>query len=145
MMFNRRADRLKLVIGEGSTITGDVESLGTVIVNGTIIGHIAGEKAVLGEKAFVKGDITAKSVIMEGRIEGSLRGKELVEIGATGKVIGDIYASRLSIMEGAVFQGKCCMIQNESPEQQEKMPAGQFEDGKVVELFVKEKSGSSGS
>ncbi len=140
-MFNRRANRLKLVIGEGSKITGDVEALGTIIIDGTIIGQVTGEKAVLGEKAYVQGDIVAGSIIMEGKIEGNLRGKERVELGATGHVVGDIYTSRLSIMEGAVFHGRSYMIQTDYLERNEPVPAGQAEDGKIVELFAKEKSG----
>jgi len=138
-MFNRKADRLKLVLGEGSKITGDIEALGTIIVDGTIIGHVIGEKAILGEKAYIKGDVVANNIIMGGKIDGSLKGKERVELRATGQVFGDIHTSRLSIMEGAIFQGKSYMIQTERVEQEEKRPAGQPDDGKVVELFIKEK------
>ena len=31
-MFSKKADRLKLILGENSKITGDVESPGTVFV-----------------------------------------------------------------------------------------------------------------
>ena len=138
-MFNRKADRLKLVLGEGSKITGDIEALGTIIIDGTIVGHVVGEKAILGEKAYIKGDVAANNIIMGGKIDGSLKGKERVELRATGQVFGDIHTSRLSIMEGAIFHGKSYMIKTERVEQEEKKPAGQPDDGKVVELFIKEK------
>ncbi|MFH1079812.1 MAG: polymer-forming cytoskeletal protein [Pseudomonadota bacterium] len=139
-MFNRKADRLKLVLGEGSKITGDIEALGTIIIDGTVVGHVIGEKAILGEKAYIKGDVTANNIIMGGKIDGNLKGKERVELRATGQVLGDIHTSRLSIMEGAIFHGKSYMIQTERAEKEEKMPAGQSDDGKVVELFIKEKT-----
>jgi len=138
-MFNRKADRLKLVLGEGSKITGDIEALGTIIVDGTVVGHIIGEKAILGEKAYIKGDVAANNIIMSGKIDGSLKGKERVEIRSTGQVFGDIHTNRLSIMEGAIFHGKSYMVQTGRAEQEEKRQAAQPDDGKVVELFIKEK------
>lgn len=140
-MFNRKADRLKLVLGESSIITGDIEALGTIIVDGTVVGHILGEKVILGEKAHVRGNIAAKSIIVGGKIDGYLKGKERVELKATAQVIGDIITSRLSVVEGAVFHGTSCMMQMDPLEQDEKKPAGQTDDGKVVELFVKDKTG----
>lgn len=139
-MFSRKADRLKLVIGEGSKITGNIEALGTIILDGTVVGHVIGEKAIVGEKAYVKGDVVANNIIMAGKIDGCLKGKERVELRATSKVCGDIYTSRLSVMEGAIFQGASYMIQPDQTEQDQSKPSGQHDDSKVVELFLKEKS-----
>jgi cytoskeletal protein CcmA (bactofilin family) len=110
-MFNRKANRLKLVIGEGSKITGDIEALGTIVLDGTVVGHMMGEQVIIGEKAYVKGDIVANNIILAGKIDGCLKGKERVELCATGKVYGDIYTMRLSVMEGAIFHGQSSMIQ----------------------------------
>jgi cytoskeletal protein CcmA (bactofilin family) len=140
-MFNRKADRLKLVLGESSKITGDIEALGTIIVDGTVIGHITGEKVILGERAYVKGDIDANNIIVGGKIDGCLKGNQRVELRAVAQVIGDIFTSRLSIAEGAIFHGQSSMIQADRVEQDENKPAGQPEDGKVVELFFKDKTG----
>lgn len=140
-MFNRKADRLKLVLGESSKITGDIEALGTIIVDGTVIGHIMGERVILGEKAYIRGNIAANSIIVGGKIDGCLKGKERVELRAAAQVFGDIFTSRLSIVEGAIFHGQSSMIQADRVEQDENKPAGQPEDGKVVELFFKDKTG----
>jgi cytoskeletal protein CcmA (bactofilin family) len=140
-MFNRKADRLKLVLGESSKITGDIESLGTIIVDGTVVGQIMGERVILGAKAYVRGDVAAKGIIVGGKIDGCLKGAERVELKTTAQVQGDIYTSRLSIVEGAVFHGKSWMIQSDPIEQDEKKQAGQTDDGKIVELFLKDKKG----
>lgn len=138
-MFNRKADRLKLVLGESSRITGDIEALGTILVDGMVAGHITGEKVILGEKAHVRGNIAAKSIIIGGKIEGCLDGRERVELRATAQVLGDIVTSRLSIVEGAIFHGTSSMIQAvEAPEQEEKKPAGQAVD-RVVEFLVRDR------
>jgi cytoskeletal protein CcmA (bactofilin family) len=140
-MFNRKADRLKLVLGESSKITGDIESLGTIIVDGTVVGHIMGEKVILGAKACVRGDIAAKTIIVGGKIDGCLNGKERVELKASAQVLGDICTSRLSVVEGAIFHGTSLMIQSGTLEQDGKKPEAQADDGKIVELFLKDKTG----
>jgi cytoskeletal protein CcmA (bactofilin family) len=108
-MFNRKSDKLEMVLGENSKIIGDVESAGTILVEGTILGNLQGEKVILGEKAYVKGDISANSISIAGKIEGHLLGKENVELRNTAKVFGDIVTKSLSMMDGAFFNGMCRM------------------------------------
>ncbi|MDQ5985581.1 MAG: hypothetical protein CSYNP_01294 [Syntrophus sp. SKADARSKE-3] len=108
-MFNRKSDKLEMVLGENSKIIGDVESAGTILVEGTILGNIQGEKVILGEKAYVKGDISANSISIAGKIEGHLLGKENVELRNTAKVFGDVVTKSLSMMDGAFFNGMCRM------------------------------------
>jgi cytoskeletal protein CcmA (bactofilin family) len=142
-MFNRKADRLRLILGESSKISGDVEALGTIIVDGTIIGHVTGEKVILGDKACVRGNIAANYIIIGGMAEGQLRGKERVELRATGRVHGDIFTIRLSVMEGAVFNGTSYMDQMEKNNQSDQAGSKAEEPGdrKVLELLFKGKSG----
>ncbi|OPY11564.1 MAG: Polymer-forming cytoskeletal [Syntrophus sp. PtaB.Bin001] len=108
-MFNRKSDKLEMVLGENSKTTGDVESLGTILVEGSILGNLQGEKVILGEKASVKGDISANSISIAGRIEGILIGKNSVEIKGTARIFGDIYTKSMTMMDGAIFNGMCCM------------------------------------
>ena len=48
-------------------------------------------------------------MFVSGTVRGELRGKERVEITATGKVWADITTPRLMIEEGALFEGRCSM------------------------------------
>jgi cytoskeletal protein CcmA (bactofilin family) len=104
-MFNRKSDKLELILGKNSKITGDVESTGTILIQGTIIGNIHSDKVILGEKSYVKGDIFAGIISIAGKIDGCMEGKESVEVKVTGHISGDITARRLSVMEGAIFNG----------------------------------------
>jgi len=108
-MFAKKSDKLEMVLGEHSKIAGDVESSGTVLVEGTILGNVKGEKVILGEKAYVKGDISANDIIVAGRIEGRLLGTESVEIKATARIFGDLITKSLSVVSGAHFNGLCSM------------------------------------
>jgi len=61
MMFNRKSDKLELVLGENSKITGDVESDSflpvqhTVILRQKIEGEIEGTHDILGAQASLTG------------------------------------------------------------------------------------------
>ena len=130
-MFHRRADRLKMVLGENARITGDVESTGAVFIDGAIRGNVEGAKVILGEHGCVDGDIKAGTIIIGGTVTGRLDGAEKVEIKATGRVAGDIETKVLVITAGGVFNGNVRMegAGNSS---------GECGDGKVVEFLVME-------
>ena len=108
-MFNRKSNKLEMVLGENTKFTGNVESLGTILVEGTIRGNLQGEKVILGEKAFVQGDISANCISIAGKIEGHLLGKESIEIKSTARIAGDILTKSISMMDGAIFNGMCRM------------------------------------
>ena len=53
----------------------------------------------------VKAEIHAKNVIIAGDVTGSIFASELVEIRLSGSVLGNINCSRISILDGANFNG----------------------------------------
>jgi cytoskeletal protein CcmA (bactofilin family) len=108
-MFNRKSNKLEMVLGENSKVTGDVASLGTILVEGTILGNLECEKVILGEKAYVKGNISSNTISVAGKIEGNLLGRESVEIKNSAQISGDITTKSLSMVDGAVFNGMCRM------------------------------------
>ena len=108
-MFTKNTEKLESFIGQNSHFKGDIETKGTLRVDGTLDGNVKADWVILGEKAQLKGDITARGVIVGGKIEGNVKAKELVEIKSKGVVNGDIDAGKLSIAEGAVFNGKASM------------------------------------
>ena len=130
MFNNRKSDRLELVIGESSKITGYVESAGTILIEGTIIGNLHGNKVILGEKSYVKGDISANNISIAGKIEGQLKGKESIEVKATGHISGDMVTRHLSMMKGAIFNGMSSMDDADQGQTEET-------DRKVVEFAAK--------
>jgi hypothetical protein len=86
---------------------------------------------VLGKTLLFRGELTAEEdVILQGRVEGSIRharnliigpegsvlgdvyGSEAVIVRATAQVRGNIFAPRVGIMEGATFNGRVEMDPN---------------------------------
>jgi cytoskeletal protein CcmA (bactofilin family) len=108
-MFAKKVDRLESFIGTNSVFKGDIETKGTLRIDGTLNGNVNADWVILSEKAILKGDITARGSIMGGKMEGNLKVKELVEVKSKGVIIGDVYTSKLSIVEGGVLNGRVSM------------------------------------
>ncbi len=101
------------LIGLNSDFRGELNTKGELRIEGSIHGPVSADSVILGQAATVKGEITAKRVIVEGRVEGNLKAKEFVEIKSTGKVFGEIFTDKIRIMEGGVVNGKVEMVADE--------------------------------
>jgi cytoskeletal protein CcmA (bactofilin family) len=108
-MFNRNTEKLESLVGVNSNFRGDIDTKGTLRVDGKMEGNINADWVILGEKALITGDIAARGIIIAGRVEGNLKAKEIVEIKSKGQVSGDISALKLTIAEGGSFDGRSVM------------------------------------
>jgi len=59
-----------------------------------------------GSNATVKAEISARDLVVRGRVEGKLTANEKIQIWNTARVEGDMKADRISIEEGAELHGK---------------------------------------
>jgi cytoskeletal protein CcmA (bactofilin family) len=113
-MFSKNTEKIESFIGMNSSFKGDIETKGTLRIDGMMEGNVNADWIILGEKASVKGDLTARGIIIGGRVEGNLQAKEIAEIKSKGQVFGDIRSSKLTIMEGGLFDGRSSMSREES-------------------------------
>ncbi|MFP6583760.1 MAG: polymer-forming cytoskeletal protein [Candidatus Hydrogenedentota bacterium] len=112
MLEKKKLDENNVVtiIGPGTTITGEIESKGTVRVEGTVNGRIDCEDTiVIHESGHVKADLIAGQVIISGTVEGNTFAHDRLEVTNQGKIVGNITAPRISIAEGVIFEGQCTM------------------------------------
>lgn len=103
---------LRSFLGEGTKIIGDVKFTEIMRVDAQISGTVWSEvgSLVVMEKGHIKADIEVGSIEVGGTVEGKIVAKTSVKLLATGRVYGDIYTPALIIEYGAVFDGKCNMI-----------------------------------
>ena len=113
-MFHKNTEKLEALIGANSSFKGDIETKGTLRIDGSMEGNVNADWVILGEKATLKGDITARGIVVGGRIDGNLRAKEIVEIKAKGHVFGDIHTNKLTVVEGGILDGRTSMTKEES-------------------------------
>ncbi len=105
-MFSKNSEKLESLIGARTEFQGEFTVKGTLRVDGRIDGRVNADCVVLSETGVIKGEIIAQKIIVGGKIEGNLRAKEILEIKATGKVLGEIFANKISVTEGGEFNGK---------------------------------------
>jgi cytoskeletal protein CcmA (bactofilin family) len=60
----------------------------------------------IGPNGSVKADVIAREVIVRGKIEGKVTGRDRVQLWSTGQVMGEVQTDRLSIEDGALLRGK---------------------------------------
>jgi cytoskeletal protein CcmA (bactofilin family) len=106
MMFSKDNEQLESFIGSGTEFQGELKVKGTLRVDGQFDGKVNAAYIILGETGVIKGEVSARKMIIGGKVEGNLRGQEIIEIKATGKVFGDIFTKKISIAEGANLNGK---------------------------------------
>jgi cytoskeletal protein CcmA (bactofilin family) len=105
-------DKIESVIGRSLVVKGDIQSSGTLRVDGAVEGTISARGTVIiANEGTVKADIKADHVVIGGTINGNVTAREKVEILNTGKLHGDVgtIAFGLVVREGAIFEGACKM------------------------------------
>ncbi len=108
-MFGKKQPRMETIIGPQTTLQGELNTTGTVRIDGMLEGNINAEWVIIGENGSIKGDVTAKGMVVGGKVKGNIRSGDVVEIKQKGEVFGEIYTTNLVIMEGAVFEGRSYM------------------------------------
>lgn len=98
------------IIGNGTSVTGDVNSSGDIRIDGKLQGNLNSKsKLVLGSTGKLIGEVFCKNAEISGEIDGKITVEELLVLKASAQINGDIIASKLSIEPGAVFTGTCNM------------------------------------
>lgn len=107
------------IITNGTVIKGDITATGDFRLDGTLEGNIQlNGKLVVGDTGVVNGNILCMNANIIGTVNGNLSVKELLSLHSTARVKGDILINKLSIEPGAVFTGKCCMLDEVRKQQQ---------------------------
>ncbi|MFA9290744.1 MAG: polymer-forming cytoskeletal protein [Solirubrobacteraceae bacterium] len=103
------------IISENMQIKGEVFSTGSIRVDGRIEGDIKSEsRIIVGLKGYIKGNIIANSVDVEGEINGKIDTIGILNIKSTAIVQAEIKVRDIAIEKGARFEGNCSYYENQS-------------------------------
>lgn len=99
-------DAVLSIVAAGMTITGDVQTAGTLKVDGDINGSITGARQVLiGRNARICGNVTSEEVVVGGIVDGSVSAGARLELQSTATITGDIETRSIVVIEGARMNG----------------------------------------
>jgi cytoskeletal protein CcmA (bactofilin family) len=98
------------LIGQGTTITGDLTCKGDIRIDGEIIGNVISlAKVVIGVTGSVKGDVIGSNADISGVLTGDLTVNDTLFLKGSAVLNGDIVTNKLIVEAGAVFTGNCNM------------------------------------
>jgi cytoskeletal protein CcmA (bactofilin family) len=95
------------VIGREIKFRGDITGSTDLLIDGEVDGMIRLPTARLTVRADgrVRASVVAQDVVVIGFIEGEIRATGRVELRNGAVVLGDVFATRLSIEDGATLRG----------------------------------------
>ena len=106
---------INTIIGKGSAISGNMKVNGFIRIDGDIDGSLETDgNVIVGENARIRGDLTAKSVIIGGIIKGNIKATESVKTLCDAAVSGDVRAHKVQIDGLAIIHGHCISIKDDT-------------------------------
>ena len=107
--YNSATDRAS-VLGPTLYFKGDLSAEEDLLIQGRVEGTITHtQRLTVGPQGTVKANIRAQLIIVEGTVDGDLTADKSVFVKEGAKVIGNIFAPTVSILEGASFSGRIDM------------------------------------
>lgn len=112
------------IVGESILISGNLSGDEDLTVLGRVRGSInLSRTLVIEESGVVKADMEVRNAVVSGVVVGNITASDSVEILEQGRVVGDIKAPRVIIVDGARFRGTVDMGNLEAPRASGPLPS----------------------
>ncbi len=94
-------------IGKGLYVKGEISGTESLFIDGKVEGSInlPDNRVTVGRNGQVAASITAREIVILGKVRGNVSALDRVDIRAEGALTGDVAAARISIEDGAFFKG----------------------------------------
>jgi len=114
-------------IGRSVVIKGDISGAESLYIDGRIEGTInfADSRVTIGRNAMIVANISAKEVVVMGKVTGNIQCTDRLDIRSEGSLTGDVVTPRVCVEDGAVLKGsvevrtaqkQAAQAQNEKPQ-----------------------------
>jgi cytoskeletal protein CcmA (bactofilin family) len=105
-------DDFDTILSEDIEFSGSLSFEKPFLIRGRVTGEIkASSLLVVDEGAVVEADIAAPKVVICGSVKGNINASDKVEISLTGRLVGNIATSEISMEAGCLFNGRCTMTE----------------------------------
>jgi cytoskeletal protein CcmA (bactofilin family) len=94
-------------IGRSLVIKGEVSGAEALFVDGKIEGiiNLTDNRVTIGRNGTVAANITAREVVIMGKVTGNIECSDRLDIRSEGTLTGDVVTQRISVEDGAVLKG----------------------------------------
>lgn len=112
-------------IGKSVVIKGELSGNEDLYLDGEVEGTVdmGSHSLIIGPNARIHAHISAREIVLHGRVEGNVRGLERVELKKSCVLVGDITTQRISIEDGAFFKGSIDLQKDAKAEQRKSSAA----------------------
>lgn len=111
-MFNKKKQPpIKSLIADGSRIEGDILFTEGLRIDGEVSGNVRASQEqasilVISESASVIGAVHADHIIINGRVQGPVHARALLELQPKARIEGDVHYAALEMHQGALIDGQ---------------------------------------
>ena len=111
-MFNKnKQPPIRSLIAEGSEIDGNLSFSDGLRIDGKVVGNVTGRVdqssiLVISETATVTGEISADHIIVNGRVNGPVHARVMLELQPKARIQGNVYYIALEMHQGAIIDGQ---------------------------------------
>jgi cytoskeletal protein CcmA (bactofilin family) len=94
-------------IGKSVLIKGELSGSEDLYLDGEVEGSIdlREHSLVIGPNGRIRASITARELVLHGKVEGNVQATERVELKKSSTLMGDVSTQRIVIEDGAFFKG----------------------------------------
>jgi cytoskeletal protein CcmA (bactofilin family) len=94
-------------IGRSLLIKGEISGTEALYIDGRIEGKITlpNNRVTIGRNGVVQADVTAREVVVMGKLTGNIECSDRADIRSEGVVNGNVSTERISVEDGAVLKG----------------------------------------
>lgn len=119
---NKIDNRIDTLVGADTRIEGDLHFAGGLRVDGAIRGNVSEQNGspstlIISEHGRIEGAVTAAKIVLNGKVNGTVKSSHFVELQTKARITGDLYYKSLEMHTGAVIEGKLVYIGEEMPEE----------------------------
>ena len=112
------------VIGHSIVVSGNLQGEEDLTVLGRVDGSLSLTKTLIVEEpGIVKAEVSVEHAIINGVVVGNITASDSVQITETGRMVGNIEAPRVIIVDGARFRGEVDMGELDAPRPSAPLPA----------------------
>ena len=94
-------------IGRTLVVKGEVTGAESIFIDGHVEGTISfpNHRVTIGRNGNVAASITAKELVIMGKVQGNVECADRLDIRSEGVLSGDVITHRFSVEEGAILKG----------------------------------------
>jgi cytoskeletal protein CcmA (bactofilin family) len=94
-------------IGRSLVVKGEITGSESLYIDGKVEGtiNLTDSRVTIGRNGIVAASISAREVVILGKVQGNIQVTDRVDIRSEGALTGDVITQRISVEDGAILKG----------------------------------------